>query len=325
MRNNPLVSIVLPVYNAEKYLNRCVHSIVKQSYLNWELLLIDDGSSDLSPSICDKWAIIDRRIKVFHKKNGGVSSARNMGLESAHGEWLMFVDSDDWLSSDCINTCVECVLNDNLDFLQFNYYEVDDHNKTRVPKNTITEICTLDEYVKDEFHRVQKTVWSSFIKRSLVEDNQVRFNERMQYGEDGVFICSALFYATRIRHIPAVLYYYYQNSSSAMHAYNFESSYQSLVEHLRILDNQIVFQRLYRNLVTSFVSGWCNFSLKKKDRKSLRSLWLQYRDNSPYVHIDEYSGSAIMSRVFIPLQKYSFDFAWLCSALAASIYRSVKK
>ena len=92
---NPSISIIVPVYNAERTLNRCVDSILSQTFQEWELLLIDDGSTDRSGELCDEYASKDQRIKVFHKKNGGVSSARNIGLNYAKGEWITFIDSDD--------------------------------------------------------------------------------------------------------------------------------------------------------------------------------------------------------------------------------------
>lgn len=93
----PVISIIVPVYNVEKYLSQCIDSILAQAFIDFELLLVDDGSTDGSGRICDEYANKDARIQVFHKKNGGVSSARNIGLEHAQGEWITFVDSDDWL------------------------------------------------------------------------------------------------------------------------------------------------------------------------------------------------------------------------------------
>lgn len=92
-----LISIIVPVYNVELYLDKCIQSILAQSYPNFELLLIDDGSSDGSKEICDKYAKLDSRIRVFHRINGGVSSARNAGLEKAKGDWIAFIDADDWV------------------------------------------------------------------------------------------------------------------------------------------------------------------------------------------------------------------------------------
>ena len=97
MTSLPLISVIVPVYKVEPYLDRCVQSIVSQTYENLEIILIDDGSPDQCPAMCDSWAERDPRIRVIHKENGGVSSARNEGLKAATGTWLSFVDSDDWL------------------------------------------------------------------------------------------------------------------------------------------------------------------------------------------------------------------------------------
>ena len=92
-----MVSVIVPIYNSEKYLKRCVDSILSQTFSDFELLLVDDGSTDGSGSICDEYSVKDSRVRVFHKENGGVSSARNLGLDNARGEWITFVDSDDYL------------------------------------------------------------------------------------------------------------------------------------------------------------------------------------------------------------------------------------
>ena len=95
--SEPLVSVIIPIYNAEKYVSKCIESIINQSYCRLEILLINDGSTDKSAEICDTYAHMDERIKVIHKLNEGVSSARNLGIDEANGEFLSFVDSDDWL------------------------------------------------------------------------------------------------------------------------------------------------------------------------------------------------------------------------------------
>lgn len=115
----PLVSIIVPIYNAEKTLRRCIDSILSQTFSDWELLMIDDGSTDQSGTICDQYAIKDKRIKVFHKKNGGVSSARNLGLDNARGEWITFVDADDQIISNSLNYFFYIDITDDLFFSLF--------------------------------------------------------------------------------------------------------------------------------------------------------------------------------------------------------------
>ena len=97
MQNEPLISVIVPVYKAEQYLDRCVQSIVDQTYKNLEIILVDDGSPDNCPAMCDAWAEKDSRVRVIHKENGGVASARNVGLDNAVGQYISFVDSDDWI------------------------------------------------------------------------------------------------------------------------------------------------------------------------------------------------------------------------------------
>lgn len=99
--NNPKISIIVPVYNVEKYLRRCLDSIVTQTFTDWECICVDDGSPDNSGEILDEYAVKDKLFVIIHKENGGVSSARNAGFDTARGEWISFVDSDDWIERDC--------------------------------------------------------------------------------------------------------------------------------------------------------------------------------------------------------------------------------
>ena len=103
MEDNVLVSVIVPVYNVEKYLNRCVDSLVQQTYHNLEIIMVDDGSKDNSGRICDLLAKQDKRIKVIHKLNGGLASARNAGIKKANGQYILFVDSDDWIELDTLS------------------------------------------------------------------------------------------------------------------------------------------------------------------------------------------------------------------------------
>lgn len=110
---NPKISVIVPVYNVEKYLRKCVDSILSQTFTDFELLLIDDGSKDHSGEICDEYALQDDRVKVFHKENGGVSSARNLGIDVAKGEWITFVDADDYIAENLLQSL--CNIDSNVD------------------------------------------------------------------------------------------------------------------------------------------------------------------------------------------------------------------
>ena len=121
---NPLITIIVPVYNSEKTLHRCVDSILDQTYQNFEILLINDGSKDHSGDICDEYAKSDTRVRVFHKENKGVSAARNTGLDNAKGAWVSFVDSDDWISSEYLNVLYKEAIVTNADVVTCDFFEV---------------------------------------------------------------------------------------------------------------------------------------------------------------------------------------------------------
>ena len=117
---NELISIIVPVYNVEKYLEKCVNSIVNQTYKNLEIILVDDGATDSSGKLCDKLAKIDNRIKVYHKENGGLSDARNYGVERATGDYIGFVDSDDYIDSEMYGKLYEAIKKENVDVAECN-------------------------------------------------------------------------------------------------------------------------------------------------------------------------------------------------------------
>lgn len=122
----PLISVIVPVYKVEPYINRCVESIVNQTYKNLEIILVDDGSPDNCPKMCDEWAEKDNRIKVIHKQNGGVSSARNEGIANSNGEYISFVDSDDWITKDYIEHMIGIIFNNNVDAVTCGFNDVND-------------------------------------------------------------------------------------------------------------------------------------------------------------------------------------------------------
>ena len=212
MKNSPKISVIVPVYNAEKYLRRCIDSILAQTFTDFELLLIDDGSTDKSGEICDKYAMKDSRIRVFHKKNGGVSSARNVGLDNARGEWITFCDADDWVDTLFLNNFIE--MNADGDLLVQGFKATNWKNK-----NGILIISQPDSLIKEEnvFDYVLKTfasdqlgyVWCKAFRRKIIVDNQVRFSEEFSMREDLAFVCLYCTYIKSIKNISNAAYNYY--------------------------------------------------------------------------------------------------------------------
>lgn len=222
---SPKISIVIPVYNTGQYLPRCLDSILSQSFTDFELLLIDDGSTDGSGDICDKYAANDYRVRVFHKENGGVCSARNVGLDNAMGEWVWFVDSDDELMPDGMKVMIEGESN-NVDLVMAGYKVYDDKGFLTYSIET-NHACLLntEQAVKEMYapshYWYQGYIWCKLMRLLVVKENKIRFSEELFFNEDRLFvtqyICAMeneVFYTTK------PVYQYVEHSESAMMSLN---------------------------------------------------------------------------------------------------------
>lgn len=205
----PKISIIAPIYNAEKTLHKCVDSILNQSYKDWELLLIDDGSTDGSALICDEYARQDKRIKVFHKPNGGVSSARNWGLDNAVGEWITFVDSDDYIVDETLNLDWNII---DEDFLIFPfYYRCCDGKVVFYSLETKGRIDSLKSFLEKELDKYNfRTPWSKIFKNRIIDN--LRFDEKIRCGEDTLFVLSYLNRIANCRIFDSPFYVFNQDS-----------------------------------------------------------------------------------------------------------------
>lgn len=168
MKQQPLISVVVPVYNVEEYLNQCVDSILDQTYKNLEVILINDGSKDNGGKICDAYAEKDARVKVIHQTNKGLSGARNSGLELVSGEYLAFVDSDDWIEPNMFSRLTELLQENNLDIVECGIAK--SNVKKQAKKDVQLTIETYEEALKRIIKNNQYSVWRRIYKTSLVKD-----------------------------------------------------------------------------------------------------------------------------------------------------------
>ena len=218
--NEPLISVIIPVYKVEKYLNRCVDSVINQTYKNIEIILVDDGSPDNCPKICDDYAKKDKRIRVIHKKNGGVSSARNMGIEKANGEWISFVDSDDWIDELFISKMLEIALKEKTDYICCSYKRVY-NGKTEYIKNDELVINYNNKKYLFKLLNVQNGYGfchMKLIKKDVIKD--IRFNESIVVGEDALFNVELCKNMKKITILNMALYNYFFNSNSVVRKYD---------------------------------------------------------------------------------------------------------
>lgn len=208
----PEISVIVPVYKAEQYLDRCVKSILEQTYQNFELILVDDGSPDNSPSLCDEWAKNDNRIHVIHKENGGASSARNAGLKIAKGNWIAFADSDDWLDKTALKTLYDLANQYNVPMAIGGMQVVQKYTDTSiVMKQNVKMLSNAD--LMSRFFRLNgepdtHSVWGAIIRRDILDDYSFvegRMNEDVETCYYLARKCEAAVYTD------APLYNYFKN------------------------------------------------------------------------------------------------------------------
>lgn len=202
-----MISIIVPVYNAERWLRRCVDSILAQTHTDFELMLVDDGSTDASGAICDEYGSRDSRVRVFHKPNGGVSSARNLGLDNARGEWISFVDSDDEIRN--INTFTEA--GSNVDMLLMTLRVIDwsgrEYCEAIRLQSGLSE--TKGNYIKYFLHyHIFNSVCGKVYRKSTIEN--LRFESDIKFGEDAIFNLRAMAAVRQIAVLDEAEYIYYR-------------------------------------------------------------------------------------------------------------------
>ena len=213
----PLVTIIVPVYKVERYLSRCIESILGQTYSNFELILVDDGTPDRSGIICDRYAEKDFRIKVIHKENGGVSSARNAGIDVAQGEWITFVDSDDWVSENYLEVLLDPLSEGDYQLLvgsKENRGLTVTKSSALIQKITIANLKRYEDI--DVFNNVE--FMETYIKlflRSIIVKNSLRFSEGVSVAEDAIFVTKYLGFCQKIYLTGKTIYYYNRLNSLA--------------------------------------------------------------------------------------------------------------
>lgn len=272
MNKNELITIIVPVYNVEKYLTKCVNSILEQTYKNLEIILVDDGSPDKCPQICDEYAKKDNRIKVIHKNNGGLSDARNKGLDMATGKYISFVDSDDYIDKKMIEKLYNNLLKNEADISICNIYKIYP-NGTKIKKNLPqSEITVSDEekyiYTYNKYGMITVTAWSKLYKKEIFT------NIRYPLGkihEDEYIIFDILKKANKISYFDEALYYYLQRTESIIGTFSLkrldiitphENKLLSLKDNPRLLKLEYIH---YIHILTKDIIPGLN-SIKEHER-----------------------------------------------------------
>lgn len=222
---NYKISIIVPIYNVKKYLRLCLDSILIQTFGDFEVILVDDGSTDGSEAICDEYAAKDKRIKVFHKENGGVSSARNVALDCVKGEWIFFCDADDMLFDNSLETMLKNV-EDGIDSICCGYVKISETNEfISTDTNEYNELVSTSEALTDFYQPLfSKTkniyLWNRLFKNSVIQDYKLRFRKDLSIKEDGLFIIQYLCKCKGNHKLSSIPIYKYRiNLNSVMNTY----------------------------------------------------------------------------------------------------------
>lgn len=219
-----MVSVVIPVYNAEQYLDQCLISVVSQTFRDIDIVLIDDGSSDSSPQICDKWVKKDSRICVVHQKNGGVTAARKVGVQKACGEWICFVDADDEIPSDAIENLIKVAHNVDVVVGQIEFY-----GPYNWPYPRTDERYDRESFIKCLLHRqIHCGPVAKLYKKNLFDDFIFEIPSTVICGEDFIMNLRLADKVDAIRTVNTVVYFYYYRENSAMAKNPFVSARYSL-------------------------------------------------------------------------------------------------
>lgn len=275
-------SVIVPIYKVEPYLGKCIDSILNQSYRNFELILVDDGSPDNCPAICDMYAASDSRVRVLHKVNGGLVSARNSGIKSATGKYICYVDGDDWIEPELLNKVHEKVISHyDADIIIYNMVKQYDSYREKIPfyvkegyyskEKLETEIYPymMWDFRKSFYHgMVFPSAGGKIIKRKILIEHYCQ-DERIRMGEDNAFIFECIYAADSVYFLPEDLYIYNQlNQGSFLHSYDAKRFYNNrlLVDYISkklrgknvYIDKQINAFKAYWLIMAIFHEVKCN-------------------------------------------------------------------
>lgn len=247
----PKVSVIIPIYKVEKYLKRCVDSALNQTLKDIEIILVDDGSPDKCPAICDQYVQSDERIRVIHKKNGGLASARNAGMKIASGEYIFFLDSDDWIDRETLECLTDITRQYDVDFVRFRpmcagWPDKEDGSLCDFgTEDGLHEgVYSREEIIHEIYPRLFATpqlslgvivaAWRSLYKRSFIENNSLYFYEEVKYSEDTIFSARVVRFTESFYYLDgARFYHYFFNPSSITKSFRADrwESHQKLIRY----------------------------------------------------------------------------------------------
>lgn len=246
---NRLISIIMPVYNAERYISECIQSVLAQSYTDWELIAVDDGSTDSSPEIIDKYSQIDSRVIVVHKAHEGVSEARNVGLNIVRGDYIAFLDADDRLTIDSLKYRIDCITDSQM--VIANYRIIGDNHLSFCTDETWDKDTAIKSLFKVEKYGYQGYLWNKLFVTNIVKKHCLSFQRGIVYNEDRLF-CYSYFQQIKQATISnEVVYEYRRNIDSVMGRINIlkDAEINDLMTEFEAFDKMVSINTDYIGLI----------------------------------------------------------------------------
>ena len=247
MEEEILLSVIVPIYNGRKTLTQCIESILQEDKIGLEIICVDDESTDDSLALCKRIGENDKRINVLSKVNGGVASARNIGMDMAKGKYITFVDQDDWIEKNAYKVMLDLAEKENMEMVVCNYTK-DDINEIRPMKNrkkVQEKIQTTEELIKYAFFREEYRgfaafVWNKIFKRDFLRNNNINFDSSLRRGDDVLFFCNVALASPKTGYVNQCLYHYVQRPDSVTHTLtkdNIECLSEILYGYKRAIEN----------------------------------------------------------------------------------------
>ncbi len=291
---NKIITIIIPIYNAQKYVKRCIESVCNQSYKNLEILCLNDGSTDNTLEILNE--LSDERIKIINKKNSGVSDTRNYGINISKGKYIMFLDADDFLEKNYIEKMYSAIKNTNSDLIISGYKEI--NKNTFVEKSIFKNKkenqfdITYPNYLEYYFTSFEfNPCWKQLIKKDLIIDNNIYFDKNIKYGEDLLFSICCYKFSQKTTYIKEYGYSYFKNESSVMNNINISSLLKYSNDNKMICDyilDKFVLKksnaqkmiektfRIYYSIEFKMIKSGMNYKNFKDYSKKIRNDYVNY-------------------------------------------------
>lgn len=296
------ISIIIPVYNGEKYISRMIDSILEQSHKDYELIVINDGSKDNTANIISKYDSLDN-VTIINKENTGVSDTRNKGLEKANGKYVIFLDADDYIEKEFLQKLYNQIIKNNSDVAMCQYNEINDEDVTQINDLEQYDDILNEETIKDELipnmvapkegkTLVKGLVWRTLIKKELLETNNLKFDSNIAIAEDMIFLMQVYYYANSISVVKEHLYNYFRYEGSTLTKYFVDNFNRNMYFHdtlISLLKKQQIYDKYeYLYLSNRFSMYTTSFSNCMRNKNGLKEQFREYKKFYKYFYKDEY-------------------------------------